>query len=738
MKIVFTSCMDAIQVPQQPIWDQIAREKPDVLMLLGDQIYMDWGISRGKRRACMDLVNRNLRSDQEGLALYAQDMYQRYAAQWSVSNFQALMKKMANNENKIFVCWDDHDFAWNNSNGLGNGKKQDDAVVPWQVKHVTRVLFQQFVAQLKNPYASADYPDFPLNFPLKAELEAEVMQQPGIEEIGLPLRQGIEFGLLDERWYRYPRSQIANNAHPLLGEYQWKKLAALMKKNAKLTILAGGLPMKHKYFASHQAWGPADGGDQSFYPEYDDLLAATKSPTIYLGGDIHKNEFAGYLRNSQGAKNKHLLHICSSGAAIPSQFFVKFEPSYGVLKIDNLGSEIDVQLWQLGNDGWETDLNQVLSYGSDGWKSAKPGYTIPSDTDLSQHSTPFLDEIDPSVTDLSVICRRARLKPYRFKETKVRFDEIDALFSDDDLSEFEQSGSASQQAGSGRSFSLNIRASNKTIEFLSDTAAKPAIQDIVDRAFDRALAKNQAVVLFIHGFNNSFSESVDSAYALRSLYNVEPILLSWPSGYAASYLDTGDAATRAISNAKAIQSCLIEILERFSFLSKQEAYKGIKKIVLARSYGAFALECLFTENANIRLQAIEKLESVHSIVLSQPAIAKERLDKWLPSIPSVPIHITVNKRDSALKWAYRAYHKVWDAVGSHLPDPADPSYNKVSYFDCTNFSGVNTLHNFITRTPCSDIGSLHQLLLSGTWDNSTAPQGFKNAAGAHKVWTSLL
>ena len=42
-KIVFTSCMDAERVPEQPVWDQIRAEAPDVLMLLGDQIYMDWG-----------------------------------------------------------------------------------------------------------------------------------------------------------------------------------------------------------------------------------------------------------------------------------------------------------------------------------------------------------------------------------------------------------------------------------------------------------------------------------------------------------------------------------------------------------------------------------------------------------------------------------------------------------------------------------------------------------------------
>jgi len=42
MNIVFTSCMDARRMPVQPVWRAIADENPDVLALLGDQIYMDW------------------------------------------------------------------------------------------------------------------------------------------------------------------------------------------------------------------------------------------------------------------------------------------------------------------------------------------------------------------------------------------------------------------------------------------------------------------------------------------------------------------------------------------------------------------------------------------------------------------------------------------------------------------------------------------------------------------------
>ena len=72
MKIVFTSCMDATRVPKQPIWDEILEAKRHVLMLLGDQNYMDWG----------DLFTsdwaRAFKKDKDALEAFAAEMHRRY------------------------------------------------------------------------------------------------------------------------------------------------------------------------------------------------------------------------------------------------------------------------------------------------------------------------------------------------------------------------------------------------------------------------------------------------------------------------------------------------------------------------------------------------------------------------------------------------------------------------------------------------------------------------------------
>ena len=42
MKIAFTSCCNIKQYPEQNWWNDISDQNPDYLLLLGDNIYMDY------------------------------------------------------------------------------------------------------------------------------------------------------------------------------------------------------------------------------------------------------------------------------------------------------------------------------------------------------------------------------------------------------------------------------------------------------------------------------------------------------------------------------------------------------------------------------------------------------------------------------------------------------------------------------------------------------------------------
>lgn len=106
MKIAFASCFDALKDAEQDVWFRVLDQKPEVLLLLGDSIYMDYFPKLGQSRE-LDLQK------------FANEMYRRYAAQWDVASFRELVKSV----DAIGVTWDDHDFAWNGSCGAGQEKK---------------------------------------------------------------------------------------------------------------------------------------------------------------------------------------------------------------------------------------------------------------------------------------------------------------------------------------------------------------------------------------------------------------------------------------------------------------------------------------------------------------------------------------------------------------------------------------------------------------------------------------
>lgn len=136
MKMVFTSCMNAEQDSLQEVWNQIAEEVPDVLMLLGDQIYMDWG-DLGASKWLRKLRPELAAGQMGGLKSFAADMHQRYAAQWAVPAFRALLAAFTGRgPDRLLVIWDDHDFAWNNSVSFDNPSLPEayEHGVPVQVK----------------------------------------------------------------------------------------------------------------------------------------------------------------------------------------------------------------------------------------------------------------------------------------------------------------------------------------------------------------------------------------------------------------------------------------------------------------------------------------------------------------------------------------------------------------------------------------------------------------------------
>lgn len=310
MKIVFTSCFDAESDPVQAVWERVVALQPDVLLLLGDSIYMDFGIT-GKRAL----------GEPRGYSLeaFAANMHGLYARQWGVASFQRLVHSGL----RVGMTWDDHDFAWNDSRGAGTQKKY--AVSP-ERKRISRGLHLQFRQVLETRQLGSAYPACPAIAQLLAEPDAGIQS---LFDVG-----GVRFVMLDGRTFR-PDPREPDWLEPIStmhGSEQMNWLIDNLNNFAGIKIVGAGSVMS----GGKEAWDR--------YLDYEMLLARAPKGVVVLTGDIHKNKRP---RNHRPGRVP-LYEITASGAARPGPVHVfprlaGASGNFGVLEIN--GGEVEVTLY---------------------------------------------------------------------------------------------------------------------------------------------------------------------------------------------------------------------------------------------------------------------------------------------------------------------------------------------------------------------------------------------------------
>ena len=312
MRIAFTSCMDEEKHSRQRVWSVIQDQDPHVLMLLGDHIYMDWGLGatrdESKWREAID------RDPLTYLPRFAVDMHARYAKQWGVGRFRSLIRHVVSRRgpDALFITWDDHDFAWNN--GYGGGPGLGLRFVKPALAWIVRRLFNQFAAVLRTPGAADDYPALPA-FDYTALALGASPQLPAAVSAWLPQATavaGIPIVLLDQRSHR---TRLDEPAPTLLGAEQSALLLGAVRGGTGLLIVAGSSPMRHDHGQHEQGWRspPDDHGTRREYPEYRAFLDAAQQAgraVLYLGGDIHRSAYGGPVE-----PGSQIVQVLASGAA---------------------------------------------------------------------------------------------------------------------------------------------------------------------------------------------------------------------------------------------------------------------------------------------------------------------------------------------------------------------------------------------------------------------------------------
>jgi len=247
LTVAFGSCNR--QNLEQPMWDFIGQNNPDLWVWLGDNIYGDSND--------MNVIKA------------------KYDLQLSNLGYQKLIAKT-----KVIGTWDDHDYGKN------------DAGKEYPHKKETQQL-------------ALDFFNVPKNSPLRS---IEGLYSANTYQVG---GKTVKFILLDGRYHRDTINKVAGKNSPnetgdILGEKQWDWLANELKSKADLYVIGSGIQIlseEHPY----EKWANFPKAKQRLLT----LLQKSKvNGAILLSGDRHIGEFS---KTEIKGLNFPLFDVTSSG-----------------------------------------------------------------------------------------------------------------------------------------------------------------------------------------------------------------------------------------------------------------------------------------------------------------------------------------------------------------------------------------------------------------------------------------
>ena len=315
MKLAFASCMSYTVFAQQPVWDQIAAQHPDRLLLLGDSVYIDGGPFPNnvhpKRMENIDFLLHVLG---------------RWQVQLDQPQFRALVKAVPTD-----AIWDDHDFLWNEH-------FEENAItkrVYVENIRITRALFNAFCRTLDARLAPGSYPT--------AYNDAVINQvnepPPGYKFRSL--EDGLKLHLTDGRSWRLGRD--------MLGADQRTQIAAKMAESpAAVHLLASGSVVRND---SDARWQDFD--------DYAWLQAlARQYKILVLSGDIHSNRMSsldlggGRWLHDATSSGVAIRQLISSGSKCENYGLLTTSDSALRLDFFSHGTPDSVGSWSIDRATW--------------------------------------------------------------------------------------------------------------------------------------------------------------------------------------------------------------------------------------------------------------------------------------------------------------------------------------------------------------------------------------------------
>ncbi|MBL8342622.1 MAG: alkaline phosphatase D family protein [Rubrivivax sp.] len=226
MKLVAASCSKLQSIPSQTVWAEIESERPDALLLLGDNVYLD----------------HDHHDDPERLAAELRALYRR---QLEEPHFASLLASLHKRKALVAAIYDDHDFLGNNRCG---------GEVPPALREAAR---QELVTAFS-----------------PARTGADVYR---VHHLG-----PVDLVLADTRFYRRNALRSAHDRDAVLGAQQWQWLEQVVRQSTAPYLVLASSTTLHTFGDESWEQYPVAFGRLT------QLLAAHPAALV-LSGDVHRN-----------------------------------------------------------------------------------------------------------------------------------------------------------------------------------------------------------------------------------------------------------------------------------------------------------------------------------------------------------------------------------------------------------------------------------------------------------------
>lgn len=283
--LAIASCMDDGYAKEQAeIWPQLLKASPDVLFLLGDNVYADNHLGHRGAANPKEIWNRYVQTRQN-LVLYR-----------------------SHHLVPVFAVWDDHDY------GVNDGDRT------FLYKDGSRAVFFSFFPQ-ENAVGTFH-------------------RGPGVAS---SLRAfGLRFFLMDDRSFRSPNHlKVADQTHWGAGQESW--LWAELKQSQEPVLLMDG----DQFFGGYQRFESYQGDHPENFGKMLKKLRHYRHPVLFVSGDRHLAEITKVSRKYLGYKTYELTTSGIHTTVDPDAFKKSPNPNqlvgvagkfnYMIVKFDRIG-----------------------------------------------------------------------------------------------------------------------------------------------------------------------------------------------------------------------------------------------------------------------------------------------------------------------------------------------------------------------------------------------------------------